>query len=91
MKAVITAEEVIFPELKKVKPGMCFQLLGTDVDLDTNYHPWILESNINPTIDSMLSFERDSKFEMLRRVFTMVKITESPKELAKQQSRIRRR
>jgi hypothetical protein len=63
-----------------------FQLLGTDVDIDANLNPWVIESNVNPTLTSkvrnkniifgkkifQVAFERKDKTSMLNSMFTMI-------------------
>lgn len=90
-KAMIAAENTIVPELNRVSRGACFQLMGTDIDLDSNFRPWLIESNVNPTINSKIQFERDDKFEMLRSLFKMVQITESEEKLANERQEIKQR
>eukprot|EP01116_Phalansterium_solitarium_P016815 TRINITY_DN398_c0_g1_i1.p2 TRINITY_DN398_c0_g1~~TRINITY_DN398_c0_g1_i1.p2 ORF type:complete len:314 (-),score=90.33 TRINITY_DN398_c0_g1_i1:359-1300(-) len=52
-----------------------FQLLGTDVDLDSTLHPWLIESNVNPTLHSKVPFERVHKLEMISSLFNIIGFT----------------
>jgi hypothetical protein len=75
-KAMISSESKIRHKVKEqsLPWDCCFQILGTDVDMDADMHPWLIESNVNPTLSSKLQFERVEKIEMLENMFTLAKV-----------------
>jgi hypothetical protein len=54
--------------------GQCFQLLGTDIDVDANLKPWLIESNVNPSLTSKVPFERLEKTKMIQDMFHILGI-----------------
>ena len=66
-------------------------MLGTDIDVDNDLNVWLIESNVNPTINSKLVFERDEKFTMLKDMFVMLKLTNNSENLKNELKEIRER
>ncbi len=68
---------------------MCFQLLGTDIDLDSNLHPWLIESNVNPSLGATLNAEIKDKKKMIYTMFSMIQIAENDTSLAKTRQKLK--
>ena len=92
-KSLISVEHKIRPLLEENCPdsSSCFQMLGTDIDVDNDLNVWLIESNVNPTINSKLVFERDEKFTMLKDMFVMLKLTNNSENLKNELKEIRER
>lgn len=86
VKAMISAESRIRHKVieQNLPTDCCFQILGTDIDMDANLHPWLIESNVNPTLSSKLQFERVEKIDMLQDMFTLVKVTNKSEKLVEE-------
>lgn len=76
-RGIIAAHEKLLNSFNEIglEPSCCFQLLGTDVDIDSNFKPWLIESNVNPTMTAKLPYERKSKLAMVEDMFNMLKIS----------------
>jgi hypothetical protein len=76
VKAMISVEEKIVSTMESLGPARncCFQLFGTDVDLDSDYKPWLIESNVNPTTGSKTAFEKVDKMTLLTDMFNVIGI-----------------
>eukprot|EP01114_Cavostelium_apophysatum_P008944 TRINITY_DN22015_c0_g1_i1.p1 TRINITY_DN22015_c0_g1~~TRINITY_DN22015_c0_g1_i1.p1 ORF type:complete len:509 (-),score=62.35 TRINITY_DN22015_c0_g1_i1:6-1532(-) len=78
-KMVISVEEAMYNATSSDNPDFSrntFQLMGTDVELDANYKPWIIESNINPALKYFVPFEHQEKRNLVVDTFNMVEITD---------------
>ena len=73
IKTIIAAENTLFKAFQgSVRyRDSCFELLGFDILLDSNYNPWLLEVNTSPSFatDSQLDF--DLKKEVLTEAFNI--------------------
>merc|ERR1711902_74633 len=53
--------------------GRCFDILGMDVLIDTNYKCWLLEFNRYPSLKCSHQIDRDIKYNLCNDLFTMLK------------------
>ena len=76
IKSIISAEHHVFKAMKEscIHRTNCFELLGYDVLIDSNFKPWLLEINLSPSFacDSPLDMEIKSK--LIQDTFNLVGI-----------------
>lgn len=53
----------------------CFELLGFDILIDTDYTPWLLEVNLSPSLSTDAPIDAKIKGELIADLFTLVGIT----------------
>lgn len=53
----------------------CFQLLGVDIDIDSELKPWYIEANVNPSLGgSAAAFDDVNKERMLSEAFNVTRL-----------------
>lgn len=62
----------------------CFELLGFDVLIDSNFKPWLLEVNLSPSMNTDSKLDFSTKGNLLADLFNLVGF----KNLEQQQSMI---
>lgn len=60
---------------------IAFQLLGVDLDLDSDMKPWLIESNVNPYLWAHVTWEREDKLGMIKDMFEMLQIVPREEEI----------
>ncbi|XP_034274037.1 tubulin polyglutamylase TTLL5 isoform X2 [Pantherophis guttatus] len=74
IKTVISAELAIAAACKAFIPhrGVCFELYGFDVLIDSTLKPWLLEVNLSPSLACDAPLDLKIKASMLSDMFTLV-------------------
>ncbi|KAM3853236.1 tubulin polyglutamylase TTLL5 [Vipera latastei] len=74
IKTVISAELAIAAACKAFVPhrGVCFELYGFDVLIDSTLKPWLLEVNLSPSLACDAPLDLKIKASMLSDMFTLV-------------------
>lgn len=52
--------------------GICYELFGFDVLLDTNFKPWLIEVNVSPSLMGSSPLDRTIKGTLMADVFHLV-------------------
>jgi hypothetical protein len=50
----------------------CFELLGFDVLIDSNFKPWLLEVNLSPSMNTDSKLDFSTKGNLLADLFNLV-------------------
>ena len=53
---------------------MCFEILGFDIIIDSNFKPYLLEVNHAPSFNSDTPFDKKNKTDLLKSVFSLLGI-----------------
>ena len=56
----------------KQKNNNCFELLGFDVLIDSNFGPWLIEVNLSPSLNTDSKLDFLIKSNLLRDLFNLV-------------------
>uniref|UniRef100_A0A8D0DN23 Tubulin--tyrosine ligase-like protein 5 n=1 Tax=Salvator merianae TaxID=96440 RepID=A0A8D0DN23_SALMN len=74
IKTVISAELAIATACKAFVPhrGVCFELYGFDVLIDSTLKPWLLEVNLSPSLACDAPLDLKIKASMISDMFTLV-------------------
>jgi tubulin polyglutamylase TTLL4 len=74
VKTLIAAESDITPNLVRLNrtKGICYELFGFDILLDTNFKPWLLEVNVSPSLMGSSPLDRSIKGTLMADVFHLV-------------------
>jgi len=90
VKGMMSFESKIATEIsKKNLQQNCFQLFGTDLDVDSNLKVWLIESNVNPTLSAKTSFERAFQFEFIKDMINMLGMAKWDSKLYKNDLKIK--
>jgi tubulin polyglutamylase TTLL6/13 len=60
--------------------SMCFEILGFDVILDSNFKPWLLEVNHSPSFSTDSELDLDIKSAVISEALALVNINEKKKK-----------
>lgn len=76
VKTIISIEGQIFSAFEMQVPyrSNCFEVLGFDVLIDENLKPYLLEVNLNSSLNTDSPLDLRIKGEMLSDLFTMIGI-----------------
>nr|XP_056706712.1 tubulin polyglutamylase TTLL5 [Euleptes europaea] len=74
IKTIISAELAIASACKAFVPhrGVCFELYGFDVLIDSTLKPWLLEVNLSPSLACDAPLDLKIKASMISDMFTLV-------------------
>ncbi|KAJ6661243.1 hypothetical protein lerEdw1_015380 [Lerista edwardsae] len=74
IKTIISAELAIATACKAFVPhrGVCFELYGFDVLIDSTLKPWLLEVNLSPSLACDAPLDLKIKASMISDMFTLV-------------------
>ncbi|XP_032998385.1 tubulin polyglutamylase TTLL5 isoform X7 [Lacerta agilis] len=74
IKTILSAELVIAAACKAFLPhrGVCFELYGFDVLIDSSLKPWLLEVNLSPSLACDAPLDLKIKASMISDMFTLV-------------------
>jgi len=73
IKTIITAEPFVSSACNKLNCwSNCFDLLGLDVILDSNFKPWLLEVNLSPSLAIGSPLDEHVKTNLLTDTFNLV-------------------
>ncbi|XP_053118488.1 tubulin polyglutamylase TTLL5 isoform X5 [Hemicordylus capensis] len=74
IKTIISAELAIASACKAFVPhrGVCFELYGFDVLIDSSLKPWLLEVNLSPSLACDAPLDLKIKASMISDMFTLV-------------------
>lgn len=74
VKTIISIESQIFSSFEMQVPyrGNCFEVLGFDVLIDDSMKPYLLEVNLNSSLNTDSPLDLRIKGEMLSDLFTLV-------------------
>lgn len=79
LKSIILVERNVSDAATQFMPQRprpkAFQLLGVDVDLDDTQKPFVIESNVNPSLSVHAPFELGAKERLLGETFDLVQLT----------------
>jgi len=84
IKSLISVERTLFDSTKEVKNctnygrSNFFELLGYDILLDSNMHPWILEVNLAPSLSADSPMDYHLKSNLIVDMFNVVGIRKLP-------------
>lgn len=84
IKTLISVEPPIVDGYDKCTtiPGVCFELYGFDIMLDSDLKPWLLEVNISPSFSSSSPFDKSIKTRLACDSFTLSGVKLIDHELA---------
>mmetsp|Transcript_39141 Transcript_39141/g.44812 ORF Transcript_39141/g.44812 Transcript_39141/m.44812 type:complete len:184 (-) Transcript_39141:49-600(-) len=76
IKTIISVDDPINSAMKEATPhnGICFELYGFDILIDSDLKPWILEVNISPSLSSSSAFDKTVKTMLVCDALTIVGI-----------------
>ena len=72
-----------------VTSGMCFELLGFDIILDSDLQPWVLEVNHSPSFATDSSLDEQVKITVLTDVFRMLGVSTERRKRMKREKETR--
>jgi len=74
IKTVISCEDQVNKLIKKHTKSRytCFELLGFDIMIDSNFKPWLLEVNISPSLRSESSLDSTIKGNLIKDMLNLV-------------------
>ena len=81
VKTLIAAEADVAPAMAKCAPrgksdsarrGLCYELYGFDIILDSALKPWLLEVNISPSLMGSSPLDREIKGTLMADIFHLV-------------------
>lgn len=64
-----------------VEGASCFECLGYDIMLDSDYHPWLIEVNHSPSFTCDSPLDTEIKHTLLYQVLKIVNLTPSDRIL----------
>ena len=73
IKSIISIESILNNATEMYVPyrGNCFEVLGFDVIIDDNLIPWLLETNLSPSLNCDSLLDQKIKAEMIADLFSM--------------------
>lgn len=92
IKTVIASEDQINKLTKKYVKSRytCYELLGFDILIDSNFKPWLLEVNISPSLRSESSLDAQVKGHLIKDMLNLVGYRMPPLSLKAACSRVRK-
>ena len=84
IKSLISVEKTLFDSTKEVKNAYnssrsnFFELLGYDILLDSDMHPWILEVNLAPSLSADSPMDYHLKSNLIVDMFNLVGVRKLP-------------
>ena len=76
IKTVLSIMDIALPTLKGYNLTSCnlFELYGVDILLDKKLNPWLMEVNLNPSLDCDTDLDKSIKSKLLTDVFNIIGI-----------------
>jgi tubulin polyglutamylase TTLL6/13 len=96
VKTVLTIQPTLASTYRSCQPydyanNMCFEILGFDIILDSNFKPWLLEVNHSPSFSTDSDLDTQIKTAVITEALVLVDITENTrKEFIAQTRKINR-
>ncbi len=88
VKSVITISDATIKEVKKLTclPNCLYELYGFDILVDENLEPWLMEVNLNPSLDCEAQMDNKIKSNLLSDLLNRLGVT--PKNKGKQKQEV---
>jgi tubulin polyglutamylase TTLL4 len=74
IKTLLSVEDPVNTNLKMHarQPGLCYELFGFDIFVDSALKPWVLEVNISPSLESSSPLDRKIKGDLCSDMFQLL-------------------
>ena len=89
LKTIIAVEPHLFVNYRNVRPNdhisngsVCFQLLGLDIILDSNFKPWLLEVNGSPSFGTETELDQMIKGNLLQDTFKLLNVSPMDRDMS---------
>ena len=74
IKTILSVSDIAIPLIKsfKLNSGNLFELYGIDILLDSSLNPWLLEVNLNPSLDCSTQLDSKIKSKLFTDIFNII-------------------
>ena len=76
IKTIISIESTVVESVQKLglHSTNCFELYGFDVLIDSDLHPWLMEVNLSPSMNTDSPLDMSIKSNLIADTFTLIGI-----------------
>jgi len=77
VKTILTITDTSIEEVKKLTtlPNCLFELYGFDILIDDNLEPWLMEVNLNPSLDCQAQMDNKIKSNLITDIINLLAVT----------------